>query len=222
MIRETLLVAALAGTAAAQVSIDGSFPNTAPTNVGTFGFGVTSVTGSVVNALGAATATPAPDVDTFTFTIANGTFLSSITLTSIGFAAPADPSPALIFGAIAEGTSFPFSASQLSLLGNSNPSDDPGSLSDFLGGVLFGDSAPETIPGGPGIPVGGDLLAGLAAANAGGAGFSLPLGPGTYTFYIQQLGGSVASYDLAFTVVPAPSALAVLGLGGLVAGRRRR
>jgi len=46
------------------------------------------------------------------------------------------------------------------------------------------------------------------------------LAAGTYYLSVDGFFGATNTYDLS--VVPAPSAMALLGLGGLVAGRRRR
>lgn len=50
------------------------------------------------------------------------------------------------------------------------------------------------------------------------------LGAAAGTYYVSVDGwlGASNSYELRVNGVPAPSALAMLGLGGLVAGRRRR
>jgi hypothetical protein len=64
--------------------------------------------------------------------------------------------------------------------------------------------------------VGTDVL-GLLAGDAGPT-----LGEGEYAFWVQQTGESLTRVRMDFTVVPAPGAAALLGLGGLVALRRRR
>lgn len=48
------------------------------------------------------------------------------------------------------------------------------------------------------------------------------LGPGEYAFWVQQTGDDLTRVRLDFMVVPAPGALALLGLGGLAGVRRRR
>jgi len=72
------------------------------------------------------------------------------------------------------------------------------------------------------LPAGTDMLPTLASAPLAGTGFSVPLGPGTYSYLVQQTGPQLTAYSISLQVVPAPGALAVLGLGGLLAMRRRR
>lgn len=74
------------------------------------------------------------------------------------------------------------------------------------GTVLFG-------PGVGGSFVGSDFLVTQAVG---------PLGPDTYYMEVREFGGPLADWELTFTVTPAPSSVAMLGLGGLVAARRRR
>ena len=89
----------------------------------------------------------------------------------------------------------------------------------------------------PGLTTNSDLLSGiLVSTNDLGANLldefttgavttnSLPspiLGPGTYTFVVQQTTNLTQAYGLRFTLVPSPAAAAMLG-GGLLAVRRRR
>jgi hypothetical protein len=212
MMQKTLcaLVLLSAGTTSAQFSGEFSGDNTAPTPLGTFAVGTTTVAGSVSNALGVVFPTPVPvDVDVFTFSIADGELLTDITLS--GFTSTDD----FGFVAITAGGSFPFNAAELSQLADDGLTDAGGSITDFLGGALFGTAG----PGGEIIP---DVGADLAAASAGGSGFSFPLGAGQYTVYVQQLGSAVLGYEFSFSVVPAPASAALLGLSGLIAGRRRR
>lgn len=85
----------------------------------------------------------------------------------------------------------------------------------FLGGDHIDQLAPGT-----------DLLAILATAPLAGTGFTAPLGPGTYTYHLQQTGQQVVGYELVFQVaasaapVPAssPATLALLGLAFAAAG----
>lgn len=72
---------------------------------------------------------------------------------------------------------------------------------------------------GPGN-VGTDILDDMGT-GPGAIGFTPPLGAGTYSFWLQQLGATV-TYQLDFEVVPAPSAAGLLALGGLALARRRR
>lgn len=65
--------------------------------------------------------------------------------------------------------------------------------------------------------IGTDLLIGGGATDPVGG----PIGPGDYVVAINEsIPGH--TYSLSFNVVPAPSALSVLGLGGLAMVRRRR
>jgi len=52
--------------------------------------------------------------------------------------------------------------------------------------------------------------------------FGPTLGSGEYAFWVQQTGESLTRLRLDFNVVPAPGAMAVLGLAGLAGVRRRR
>ena len=74
------------------------------------------------------------------------------------------------------------------------------------GTLIFG-------PGVGGANVGEDFLVTQSVGT---------LGAGNYFMEIREFGGPIAVWELSFVVVPAPSAMALLGLGGLVATRRRR
>lgn len=85
------------------------------------------------------------------------------------------------------------------------------------------------------VPAGENMLPNLADGDPAGTGFTIPLGPGTHTYLVQQISGAVA-YDLQFVVAapaqpfaaPAPATntwllallTALLGLGGLVSAWR--
>ena len=71
--------------------------------------------------------------------------------------------------------------------------------------------------------LGTDVLDNIGT-GPGAIGFLPPLGPGTYSFWLQQTGGSLTTYGLDLVVVPEPTAAALLALGllGLAASRRRR
>ena len=68
--------------------------------------------------------------------------------------------------------------------------------------------------------VGEDILPAMGQ-GPGSIGFTGALGPGDYSFWIRQGGAELTTQDLNFVVTPAPGALALLGLAGVV-GRRRR
>lgn len=68
--------------------------------------------------------------------------------------------------------------------------------------------------------VGEDILPAMGA-GPGSIGFTGALGPGDYSFWIRQGGAELTTQDMNFVVTPAPGALALLGLGGIAARRRR-
>ena len=72
-------------------------------------------------------------------------------------------------------------------------------------------------------PVGTDLLPDLAAAPLAGTGFTIPLGPDTYSYLVQQTGPQVTAYSIELVVAPEPSLLLLVtwGLSSLALARRR-
>ena len=178
-------------------SVDGELSgnNLAPTVLGTFGVGTSSVSGTIVDALAVTGATNV-NVDVFTFEVAAGSLLSGISVSNF---VSIDN---VAFLALNDSASFPFDATAL---GN-----DP-DQTQFIGGNLFGEVVGSNI-----IDIIGD--------GAIGTGFSGPLGEGNYTLYLQQLGGSSVDYTIEFDVtnVPEPSSAALLGLGAFAFLRRKR
>ena len=71
-------------------------------------------------------------------------------------------------------------------------------------------------------PAGTDILPGLAAAALAGTGFTAPLGPGTYSYVIQQTGPEHTGYSLEFVVTPSPGTGLLALSGSLFLARRRR
>jgi hypothetical protein len=84
---------------------------------------------------------------------------------------------------------------------------DAGANSEALGFTFFGVAE-----------IGTDLLPSIAASNGG---FTGSLGPGTYTWWLDE-GTGPQDYAVDFVLVPAPGAAGLLGLAGLIAARRRR
>lgn len=86
----------------------------------------------------------------------------------------------------------------------------PATAANFLGGAHLDPLAPGT-----------DLLPALAAASLAGSGFSVPLGPGTYAYVLQQTGTPLTRYAVELIVVPEPSAAVLLALAAAPLARRR-
>lgn len=100
---------------------------------------------------------------------------------------------------------------------NPNPRDGQ----DFAGNYTFLAGGPALPTGGTAIPSGqigttADFTTAFSGASIGG----------TWTLSVTDLEtgdtGRIAGFDLNFTAVPTPGTAALLGLGGLLAGRRRR
>jgi hypothetical protein len=100
----------------------------------------------------------------------------------------------------------------------------PFSAGSYTGYTHFGTGATNgSLP--PTNLVGDDLLSLMAnpALAAGSTGFTPPLGPGNYTFLIQQLGASTNfQFDFNVTSVPEPTAIGLLVFGPLLMHRQRR
>lgn len=66
-----------------------------------------------------------------------------------------------------------------------------------------------------------DILPIMASAPDA-VGFTPPLGPGSYTFWIQQLSDAESDYQLDFVAIPEPTAWVLLAAPALYLARRRR
>lgn len=102
-------------------------------------------------------------------------------------------------------------------LGNLVATNDDIGSGPFYSQLTFGAADPVAAPGTPGFD-GATLAAGSYTLVTGGYNtiFASTLS-GTHT-----PGTNAGNYDLSISYVPAPGAMALLGLGGLVATRRRR
>jgi hypothetical protein len=93
---------------------------------------------------------------------------------------------------------------------------NPGTAGPYAGYAHFGTGAQN--PSIPTSTVGVDLLPLMANPSVaqGASGFTPPLGPGSYAFLIQQTNSNTAiSYEFDINVVPEPTSLCLIGLGGL-------
>jgi hypothetical protein len=187
-------------------SVDGSFSSDSdsPTNLGIFLPGINQVTGQVT-AIGDGGFNFTNDV--FTFEIPSNAQLVTITMSSFSTAGGAGG----MFMMLDDGPTFEFQSDEV----NDQFSFGP-DLSLILGGSVVG-----------GGEVGTDILDDLQNAfNFGnGSFFTTPLGPGSYSVYLQET-GSFSNYSLAFNVsaVPEPSSWAVLGvfvIGGMLVHHRK-
>ncbi len=134
------------------------------------------------------------DLEYVTFTIPNGLSLGSMIL------AEYDSLDDTAFVAIQSGTTFTVA-----------PGDAPANVGALLGWTHFGSggSAGTAL-------VGTDILDNLGA-GAGAQGFAPPLGPGDYTLWIQQAGGSSTTYQFDLVAVPEPEH-AAMAFGALLVG----
>jgi hypothetical protein len=70
-----------------------------------------------------------------------------------------------------------------------------------------------------------DILPEMGIPVLGSTGFTPPLGPGTYSFWVQELSTGTFAYgfDLQLTPLPEPTSLALLLLGipAVLYARRR-
>jgi hypothetical protein len=139
--------------------------------------------------------TPSEDRDIFTFTVADGFQLSGIVLAEF----ETEPIGNLAFLGFAAGDILP-----------TDPFKAP-DASALLGYALVGEG-----------DVGSDLFLPMGMAS-GAIGYDGPLGPGAYTFWAQETGDSADLWNLGFVIepIPAPGAIALLGLAGLARQRRR-
>ena len=107
-------------------------------------------------------------------------------------------------------------------------SGDEFTAGSYAGYAHFGTGATNPDGSPPSSTVGVDLLPLMANSSfaPGATGFNPPLGPGTYTFLIQQGNPSTTSYQFDMTLRSVPeagSSLCLLGMGGLaILALRRR
>lgn len=199
-----------------------NFDNVDPTPLGIFMPGVNSVTGSVANIGFPEDFFPDPfdpentdhlmgmTADIFTFTVAPGTQLDSVSLGAFSGSSPV----ANMFMALDDGPIFDVNPYDLNFgLG----------LNEFIGGALVGNPL-------FGVGVGDELLPVLANSAVAGSGFDVPLATGQYTVYLQEQSSSPSEYTLLFRVsdisaVPEASSTMLLGacgVGFFVIRRRRK
>ena len=114
-----------------------------------------------------------------------------------------------------------------------DPNRDNGIFDGNRGFYALLEGESTTVPGGGFANLGGDHFDPIAPGGnllppisgggiSGGDGFSLPLGPGTYTFQVQQTGPQVSRYSLDFVVIPEPATAALILPAALAAMVRRR
>lgn len=188
--------------------------NTAPTMLGTFGVGVSTVSGRVANAR-----TSSRTSDFFSFEIADGTQLDSMYITNAAAAT------SISFIGMSVGNSFPY----LSI----NDFDTINNNYAAIGAMTFGDVSPmfplllfdSSLPPASPTTNSNRPFFDLAEQNGAPTGvIQIPLvGPQTYTVFAQEW-NTLTTYTVAFSVsaIPEPSSFAVLGLASVGAVMRRR
>ena len=109
-----------------------------------------------------------------------------------------------------------------------------GDSSDFNGDYTFSDSGADIWAAAAAAGSGVAIAAGDYRATGAGSGTAINLtslfagadATGTWSLNVADRAsadlGAITGWSVTLTSVPAPSALALMGLGGLVAGRRRR
>lgn len=193
-----LALVALAGVANAQV-----FTNPTPIVIPTAGSSGPSIPSDIVVAgVGAGTTSVMVTLNNISHT-----FIDDLDILLVG------PGGNVLLLSDAGGAT-DFIGNTISFLDGSPVAADGAAIPDgTYGPTNYGTGDTFTAPGAPVGPYGTSIMAAAGGFN------------GTYTLYIQDdVGGDVGvvagGYTLTF--VPAPGALALLGLGGLVVGRRRR
>ncbi len=90
------------------------------------------------------------------------------------------------------------------------PGEDP--EGDFLGLEFTANSY-----------IGLDMLESLGDGLFGSMGFPVPLGPGTYSYVIQEITpGQTTSYQLSFHMIPEPASAGIVAVAGMLLAVRRR
>jgi hypothetical protein len=158
-----------------------------------FSVGLNTVSGR----MGRGTVTPGQtDADVFSFTIGAGDVLTSIALNRFTASASVGSGSFLAI-ALGSGINSASGATHLSNMLVSSPAEI---LDDLVAQKRY--------------------TAGFGSA-AGPSSLVWPVGPGTYTVWLQEAGQAAVDYTLAFSVVPEPSALALGGLALLMVGALR-
>jgi hypothetical protein len=173
--------------------------NAAPTQVTLNTFGTSSIKGSLH------VSDTADTQDWFAVTVPAGFQIVGLSVPAASYTGDSQS-----FLGIHSGGTFPDTPTSLTTQINT-----PG---NYIGYVHFGTSASNGILVGNNL--GTDLLpVANSPANggqaAGSTGFTDPLGPGTYTFMVQQTSPVSTTYQLDFSVVPEPSTLCLTVLGGI-------
>jgi len=201
-ISQAACIAALFATAAARAgtiyseSSSGDLSNdqSAPTARSAV-TGVNSLTGSVG---------PGDAQDWFAITVPAGNVLSSLVLSSY------TSTDAQGFMGVQAGSSF---------VGNSQTAAPYLGYTHFGTGAQNGALAPTNLVGVNLLPLMGDKN----TISLGSQGFTPPLGAGTYTFLLQQLGASTSyQFDFTLTAVPEPGTAGILAGAAVLLLRRRR